>query len=69
MVALALPDVAREFRRSPSTVTQALRWRAISSRQSSCKVQAASSGGKLGDQVGHWQVFVLGPSASGVALW
>jgi EmrB/QacA subfamily drug resistance transporter len=65
MIAVALPEIAREFRHSPGTVTQAL---VASYLVAAIVIQ--SPGGKLGDRVGHWRVFAFGqvPIATGVVL-
>lgn len=65
MIAVALPDIAREFTQSPGTVTQAL----VSSYLVAAIV-LQSPGGKLGDRVGHWRVFALGQAliATGAVL-
>jgi len=65
MIAVALPDIAREFSQSPGTVTQAL----VSSYLVAAVV-LQSPGGKLGDRVGHWRVFALGQAliAAGAVL-
>jgi MFS family permease len=55
MIAVALPDIAREFRHSPGAVTQAL---VASYLVAAIVIQ--SPGGKLGDRVGHWRVFAFG---------
>ncbi len=55
MIAVALPDIARDFRHSPGTVTQAL----VSSYLIAAVV-LQSPGGKLGDRLGHWRVFAFG---------
>ena len=65
MIAVALPDIAREFRYSPGTVTQAL----VASYLVAAIV-LQSPGGKLGDRVGHWRVFAVGQAliATGAML-
>jgi MFS family permease len=55
MIAVALPDIAREFRYSPGIVTQAL----VASYLVAAIV-LQSPGGKVGDRVGHWRVFAFG---------
>jgi MFS family permease len=55
MIAVALPDIARDYTQSPGTVTQAL----VSSYLMAAIV-LQSPGGKLGDRLGHWRVFALG---------
>ena len=60
MIAVALPDIAREFGRSPGTVTQAL----VASYLVAAIV-LQSPGGKLGDRLGHWRVLALGQVAGG----
>ncbi|HEX8759003.1 MAG TPA: MFS transporter [Pseudonocardiaceae bacterium] len=55
MIAVALPDIAREYTHSPGTVTQAL----VSSYLIAAIV-LQSPGGKLGDRLGHWRVVALG---------
>lgn len=65
MIAVALPDIAREFERPPGTVTQAL----VASYLVAAIV-LQSPGGKLGDRLGHWRVFALGQAliATGAVL-
>jgi MFS family permease len=65
MIAVALPDIAREYAHSPGTVTQAL----VSSYLVAAIV-LQSPGGKLGDRLGHWRVFALGQAliATGAVL-
>jgi MFS family permease len=65
MIAVALPDIAREFRYSPGTVTQAL----VASYLVAAIV-LQSPGGKLGDRVGHWRVSAVGQAliATGAVL-
>jgi pyruvate,water dikinase len=65
MIAVALPDIAREYTHSPGTVTQSL----VSSYLVAAIV-LQSPGGKLGDRLGHWRVFALGQAliATGAVL-
>lgn len=65
MIAVALPDIAREFKHSPGSVTQAL----VASYLVAAVV-LQSPGGKLGDRLGHWRVFALGQAlmATGAVL-
>lgn len=65
MIAVALPDIAREFTQSPGTVTQAL----VSSYLIAAIV-LQSPGGKLGDRLGHWRMFAIGQAliATGAVL-
>ena len=55
MIAVALPDIARDLGHSPGAVTQAL----VASYLVAAIV-LQSPGGKLGDRVGHWRVIAGG---------
>jgi EmrB/QacA subfamily drug resistance transporter len=60
MIAVALPDIAREFARSPGTVAQAV----VASYLVAALV-LQSPGGKLGDRLGHWRVLAVGQVLTG----
>ncbi|WP_328303030.1 MFS transporter [Actinomycetospora sp. NBC_00405] len=55
MIAVALPDIAREFSRAPGTVAQAV----VASYLVAALV-LQSPGGKLGDRLGHWRILAIG---------
>lgn len=55
MIAVAIPDIAKEFGHSPATVTQALVATYLITA-----IALQSPGGKLGDRLGQWRVFSLG---------
>jgi EmrB/QacA subfamily drug resistance transporter len=55
MIAVALPDIAREFDRPPGSVTQA-----VVASYLVAAIVLQSPGGKLGDRLGHWRVFAVG---------
>jgi MFS family permease len=55
MIAVALPDIAREFAHSPGTVAQA-----VVASYLVAAIVLQSPGGKLGDRLGHWRILALG---------
>ena len=55
MIAVALPDIAREFARPPGTVAQA-----VVASYLVAAIVLQSPGGKLGDRLGHWRILALG---------
>ncbi|GAA2899824.1 MFS transporter [Pseudonocardia halophobica] len=55
MIAVALPDIAREFARPPGTVAQA-----VVASYLVAAIVLQSPGGKLGDRLGHRRVLALG---------
>jgi EmrB/QacA subfamily drug resistance transporter len=55
MIAVALPEIAREFDHSPGTVAQA-----VVASYLVAAIVLQSPGGKLGDRIGHWRVLALG---------
>jgi EmrB/QacA subfamily drug resistance transporter len=65
MIAVALPDIAREFARAPGTVAQAV----VASYLVAALV-LQSPGGKLGDRLGQWRVLTIGQllTAAGAVL-
>ena len=65
MVAVAVPDIAEEFRHSVTTVTQAL-----VATYLIAAIALQSPGGKLGDRLGHWRIIVFGQTtiAAGALL-
>ncbi|NMO88235.1 MFS transporter [Actinomycetospora sp. TBRC 11914] len=65
MIAVALPDIAREFARAPGAVAQAV----VASYLVAALV-LQSPGGKLGDRLGQWRVLTIGQllTAAGAVL-
>ncbi|GAA4694390.1 MFS transporter [Pseudonocardia yuanmonensis] len=55
MIAVALPDIAREFARSPGTVAQA-----VVASYLVAAIVLQGPGGKLGDRLGHRRMLALG---------
>jgi EmrB/QacA subfamily drug resistance transporter len=55
MIAVALPDIAREFAQRPGTVAQA-----VVASYLVAAIVLQSPGGKLGDRVGHWRMLAIG---------
>ena len=55
MIAVALPDISREFARPPGTVAQA-----VVASYLVAAVVLQSPGGKLGDRLGQWRVLAIG---------
>ena len=55
MIAVALPEIAREFVRPPGAVTQA-----VVASYLVAAIVLQSPGGKLGDRVGHWRMMAIG---------
>jgi MFS family permease len=55
MIAVALPEIAREFARPPGTVAQA-----VVASYLIAAIVLQSPGGKLGDRLGHWRILALG---------
>jgi EmrB/QacA subfamily drug resistance transporter len=55
MIAVALPEIAREFARPPGTVAQA-----VVASYLVAAIVLQSPGGKLGDRLGHWRMLALG---------
>ena len=55
MIAVALPEIAREFGHSPGTVAQA-----VVASYLVAAIVLQSPGGKLGDRLGHWRMLALG---------
>ena len=55
MIAVAVPDIAREFGSDASTVTQA-----IVATYLVAAIALQSPGGKLGDRIGQWRAFGFG---------
>ena len=60
MVAVAVPSIARTSHHDPGAVTQAL---VVTYLIAAIALQ--STGGKLGDRLGHWRVLALGQAAVG----
>ena len=60
MVAVAVPSIARSVHQDPGAVTQAL---VVTYLIAAIALQ--STGGKLGDRLGHWRVLALGQAAVG----
>lgn len=65
MIAVALPDIAREFGNSPGTVAQA-----VVASYLVAAIVLQSPGGKLGDRLGHRRMLALGQvlTAGGAVL-
>lgn len=57
MIAVAVPEISREFDHDPSSVTQAL-----VATYLIAAIALQSPGGKLGDRLGHWRMFSIGQS-------
>ena len=55
MIAVALPEIAREFGHSPGTAAQA-----VVASYLVAAIVLQSPGGKLGDRLGHWRMLALG---------
>jgi MFS family permease len=55
MIAVALPEIAREFNHPPGTVAQA-----VVASYLVAAIVLQSPGGKLGDRLGHWRILTLG---------
>jgi MFS family permease len=55
MIAVALPDIAREFARPPGTVAQA-----VVASYLVVALVLQSPGGKLGDRLGYWRILAIG---------
>ena len=55
MIAVALPEIAREFASPPATVAQA-----VVASYLVAAIVLQSPGGKLGDRLGHWRVLAVG---------
>jgi MFS family permease len=61
MIAVAVPNIARDFDSRPGSVTQAL-----VATYLVAAIALQSAGGKLGDRIGHWRVFGFGQLLIGV---
>src|SRR5512133_2587868 len=55
MIAVALPEIARDFGHPPGTVAQA-----VVASYLVAAIVLQSPGGKLGDRLGHWRMLVFG---------
>jgi MFS family permease len=55
MIAVALPEIAREFARPPGTVAQA-----VVASYLVAAIVLQGPGGKLGDRLGHWRIITFG---------
>ncbi len=55
MIAVAIPDIARDVGQDAATVTQAL-----VATYLIAAIALQSPGGKLGDRLGHWRIFTAG---------
>ena len=60
MIAVALPEIAREFGHSPGTAAQA-----VVASYLVAAIVLQSPGGKLGDRLGHWRMLALGQVLTG----
>ena len=55
MIAVALPEIAREFVRPPGAVAKA-----VVASYLVAAIVLQSPGGKLGHRVGHWRILAIG---------